>query len=552
DLCKYDYVNYADVDGLNYPVIAKPIFAGSISDWNNLTNAEKSWYFAPDTQIPEYLKDISFSLGSMGFYRLNGAKYEVGVGSTQLLLTDFGYNLLSLIFKLFKPFVGEGSYLDLLNMNRMVLEDYIYVFMKGIRARYLIATPYNAHECSYFDVAYVSDKPMKALNLRVLYLIWYNNYRDQLLEKDALKPRKDDTISDAEMVILTIPRHRCWEKDSYTTALDNPATADAVVPMLSQRTVDVAYQNMEGVGTVEADRANMDIYQVRFSDGTTFDIPTNFLSGMSPRDGTNIDVANQYFSLHVLDAVKRAQKFLRKALFYGNRIQDFIYTTWGVKHLDARLRLPEILSSSVDMAEISTLVNNTTVVTDLSSTVAGDRSGLAKGYDKGNYFERYCEESGVIMSIFCIIPQPTYAYGSDRQYYKLDRYDYPIPDFATLGMDAIYDSELVSLPTKVWNDNFELVSDPLIFGYQGRYYDSKFRQSTEHGEFLTTQDMYTFGRRWNMYDPDGRPKLNYEFVHCFPPLHMFVMEDRTEDYWRANIHHETMAELTLPYHSIYL
>ena len=93
---------------------------------------------------------------------------------------------------------------------------------------------------------------------------------------------------------------------------------------------------------------------------------------------------------------------------------------------------------------------------------------------------------------------------------------------------------------------------PLVFGYQGRYYDSKFRQSTEHGELLTTQDMYTFGRQWNIYDKDGRPKLNYEFVHCFPPLDMFVMEDKTQDYFRFDVTHNTLAELVLPYHSIYL
>ena len=46
-----------------------------------------------------------------------------------------------------------------------------------------------------------------------------------------MKPRRDDTITDDELFVLLMPRVRCWEKDSYTTALDNPATADAVVPV---------------------------------------------------------------------------------------------------------------------------------------------------------------------------------------------------------------------------------------------------------------------------------------------------------------------------------
>lgn len=520
------------------------------------------YLLSSDLPEPDYYKTIKPSFGTIYLKESDGTTVRDSGKKCEMYLTDVGYRFVSLIWKLFKPFIGEGSYLDCLNMNRMTITDFIYLIEKNFIAYYEAHSSssnyvdYSDWQNTLYSVGSLSTTPMDALNIRTLYLIWYNNYRDQLLETQAMKPRNADNITDDEMLLITIPRHRCWDKDSYTTALDNPATADAVVPTANQRTHETITMKsfpVDGAGADEIYRNDGTIYSIKFQNGDTFRIPTGFVSGLV-NNTKDINTTTSYFSLHMLDAVKRGQKFLRKALFYGNRIQDFVMSTWGVSHLDARLRLPEILATSSDMAEINTLVNNTTVVTDQSATVAGDRAGLAKGYDKGNFFERYCEESGVIISMLTIMPQPTYAYGSDRQYYRFDRFDYPIPDFATLGMDAVFDSELVCLPTAVQYDpNDSSVSSlPKVFGYQGRYYDSKFRQSTEHGELLTTQDMYTFGRRWNMYDPNGRPVLNYEFVHCFPPLDMFVMEDQTEDYWRANVHHDTMASLTLPYHSIYL
>lgn len=487
------------------------------------------------------------------------------VGDDPFYLTEKGYALLSYMYKVYKPFIGVGSYIDNLNIQRYTEKDMFYLYMCSILkvcdlSGITTTVGLNSVDVSFtYDTTMVSDVPYRALDLRVLYLIWYNNYRDQLLEKSAMKPNKSDTITDDELVLLLLPRVRCWEKDSYTTALDNPATADAVIPVNNSATNRVfsKYQNVDGYtqpdvyyssSQAEIGRNQLNVYSITdLGSNEILRIPTGYITGLSlkERQLANNDIGS--FSLHILDAVQRAQKFFQKALYFGNRIQDFIFVHWGVSDLNARLKLPELLSTSSSMAQINTLVNNTTT----AESVAGDRSGLAYGEDKGGSFSRFCEESGVIMSLFTLMPQPTYAFGTDKKYSRLDRFDYPFPDFATLGMDAVYDSELVSVPNKV-SDGSNLTSYPKVFGYQGRYYDTKFRQSTEHGELLTTQDMYTFGRRWNMYSPNERPLLNYEFVHCFPDTDMFVLNDKLEDIFRFDVHHDTMAELTLPYHSIYL
>lgn len=549
----YNHVNQPGyvhgVTNTNFIPIFRQEFKKNIEDASNNNSRLPEKY-----ELPEYWKDVENAVKSTAQFLPTIGNSQLMEDAYKLYPTDFMINFVDLWYGIYKPFIGIGSYVDCLHMFRYLPKDFIYLVWLSFLNEYHNwldggeETPESGIYLTLQPSLLVSDMSQVALNLRVQYLIWYNNYRDQLLELDAPKPRRDDTLTNNEIITLLVPRHRCWDKDSYTTALDNPATGDAVVPTHGRQYIDTAYQAVNGVGQAEVERNLMNVYEISFSDGTSYRIPSNFLSGINPKDGANVDRGNIFFSLHALDAVKRGQKFLRKALYFGNRIQDFIFTTWGVKYLDARLRLPEILSTSSAMVDLQTLVNNTTT----AESVAGDRSGYAKAYDDGNGFDRHCEEAGVIMSFLTVMPEPSYGYGSDRQYFKTDRYDYPIPEFATLGMDAVYDNELVCCPNIIMFEAGKVTEMPLVFGYQGRYYDQKFRQSTEHGELLTTQDMYTFGRHWNIYDKDGRPKLNYEFVHCFPPLDMFVMDAKTEDYFRADVTHDTLSERTLPYHSIYL
>lgn len=193
-------------------------------------------------------------------------------------------------------------------------------------------------------------------------------------------------------------------------------------------------------------------------------------------------------------------------------------------------------------------MNNTPIPSE--NVIAGDRAAYASAYDNGNSFDRFCEEHGVILSYLTIMPQITYAYGMSRDYSRVDQFDFAFSEFATLGMDAVYDTEITA--TSFAPDFVGDVHGPLVFGYQGKYYDYKAKHSEEHGELLDSQDMYTFSRRFNMFDPNGRPKLNYEFVHCFPSLDMFVVDSPFADYFRFDIRHSTAAERNLPSQSIYI
>lgn len=474
---------------------------------------------------------------------------------------------LNLYYEYYKSFIGYGSNIDYLGMGCVSFSEFMY----AILARWtgVVNDSDLVEDTTHHDVPYdlgdlpssnFSDMPLSMLHLRANYNIWYNNYRDILLESSAFEPVDSDYVEDDELFALLIPRQRCWEKDAFTTALDNPGTGNIAVPveqsMLENRRHLVL---TDGVASEQLKDNDMLVTEYTVGD-ETYRVPTGLLSGQSPIGGGVIETTG--FSLHALEAAQRAQKWLQKALYFGNRISDFYYLRFGVRFLDARLRLPELLTSSRELVKLDVIMNNTNITTEANGevfqSVAGDRAAYASAYDNGNSFDRFCEEHGVIMSFLTIMPQVTYAYGINRDYSRLDQFDFAFNDFATLGMDTVYDTEITSTALSnafLFGENQSGITRQdvgVVFGYQGRYYDYKAKHSEEHGELLDSQDMYTFSRRFNMFDKDGRPRLNYEFVHCFPDLDMFVVDSPLADYFRYDIRHSTAAERELPSQSIYI
>lgn len=500
--------------------------------------------------------------------------YKSGTFTAGLYLpTETALILFQGVYDIIKSFVGLGSNIDYLNMGRLTFSEFLYCII--ITLPMIVSSVGSipagrigsgvAYDLDFGSLKY-SESPLHILHLRANYCVWYNNYRDVLLETECMEPQDTDAITYEELFTLLVPRQRCWDKDAFTTALDNPGTGNVGVPFSlssagyygeSVRGYDITKINNIGIiddgdmNPYVIDKDNSNIAEVTIGDDK-WRIPTAYLSGKNPLENlptpSGEDVTVSGFSLYALDAAKRAQKWLQKALFFGNRITDFYYMRFGVKHLDARLHKPELLTSSSELVKLDVVMNNTNITTEaggeIYQSVAGDRSAYASAYDNGNSYDRFCEEHGVILSYLTIMPQPTYAYGQGRDYSRLDQFDYAFAEFATLGMDAVYDTEICS--TSFNRDGAK------VFGYQGRYYDYKAKHSEEHGELLDSQDMYTFGRRFDMFSEDGAPKLNYAFVHCFPPLDMFVVDSKLADYFRFDMRHSTAAERLLPAQSIYI
>lgn len=450
---------------------------------------------------------------------------------------------IQLIYDVIKPFVGVGSNWDMLGYGAVKYVDLLAVTLGN--ALNGVTTLMD----DYTSIAYQGNMPysLNALDLRCLYSVWYWYYRDVLLEKDAPEPRKTDEIESDELFTLLIMRHRCWEKDTFTTALADTGNGSVVVPLQDGVVTGSLTEYVQQVPLKDEQSVKlqgMDVVSYTLTDGTKLNFPSRFLLGKHDIGGNvDNDVRDTAFSLDTLDRARTLQKWLSKALVYGNRPEDALYTRWRVKYADARLQLPEFISKDSTLVRMDVLVNNTT--NEISN--AGDKASNMYANTQGAGFNEYFYEHGLLLTLATVMPENDYGYGRRRDVSRLDAFDYPDPDFARLGYDAVYTDELVVGPISSEFLQQNATAQPLeVFGYQRRYYDFVTKHSEIHGELLDTMDYYTFARKFSVYDRSKYPLLNYEFVHCHPRTDMFVMNDPRVSLMWFDVHHSQVVTRALP------
>lgn len=408
-----------------------------------------------------------------------------------------------------------------------------------------------------------SEIPINWMALRAAYWCWYWNYRDQLIELNVLDPEEDmrsSTISAEEILNCLVVRQRCWFKDTYTTALTETGDGNLVVPTAlgvlenttSLKITEVVQQLDNTKNEQGAVNAGTNITRIKVGD-ITYDVPSRYLS-LPSSVSSPIDSTTTYgLSLDLFDRFKRLSSWISKRLILGTEYDDVIYSSFMVKLSNVEMRVPQILSAGRTQVSINVVVNNTTT----AEQIAGDKTAVAwadnqDDMDSQNYF---AEQHGLCLHFMTIMPIPSYPQGIQRHYLRQNRFDYYWPEFSQLGFDAVYNIELTGLfpvGTSAPHLDKNLLA---VFGYQGRYYDYKMSQDEQHGRLLTDLSYLTFGRRFGSFTPVTgveqpdiyeQAKLNYIFVHCWPSLEPFVMNDRFEDVFRSDVHFRSGWERPIP------
>lgn len=407
--------------------------------------------------------------------------------------------------------------------------------------------------------AVFSSIPLTWLQMRALYVCWYWNYRDQLLETDAMDPESDEFlssyVSSREIVVCILLRRRCWYKDTFTTALTNTGSGNLYVPVEMDglqsgqrqfRYFDMQGQLMNTTDYHEALAQGASIASIEVGD-LAYQIPMNYLT--TARDATaglNISTNAEYLSLDLFDRIRRLRTFIQKRLVLGYEYDDVLWSSFKVRLSNVRMRIPELLSRGRDSVSINTIINNTNIP---DGQIAGDKTATAWANGTSSEIDKFIEEHGLLISFMTIMPIQSYSGGLPRRLLKKERYDMLWPEFATMGMDAVYNAELAAPRGDGSANGLTDAQALMVFGYQGRYYDLKSCQDEEHGRLRSDLNYLTFSRE---FSKDNPPKLNYEFVHCHPRLDMFVTDDPLEDVFRADSYSMLNFSRTLPVASEYI
>lgn len=372
----------------------------------------------------------------------------------------------------------------------------------------------------YFGIPTPPDDPafevnLNALPFRAYQLIYNEYYRDQNLQA-PIAITKASVVDATEMTLLTQMRKRCWEKDYLTSALPWAQRGDEVMlPNQVVSTGDAATLALQVPGG-----------------GLPVDGPLEIEAGEVTNGITKINLdnhANVEISINDLRRSARLQEWLEKNARGGSRYIEQILSHFGVRSSDARLQRPEYLGGGKQPIVISEVLS-TAETTDLPQ---GNMAGHGISMGKTNNFQKFFEEHGFILGIMSTLPRTAYQDGIHRMWRKFDKFDYYFPEFANLGEQEVQNYEVFM--------DYKNVGNLETFGYQSRFSEYKFANSTVHGDFRVPMDYYHMGRKFT-----ARPSLNSGFVTADPTHRVFASTDVNEHKLYCQIYHDVKAIRPMP------
>lgn len=369
----------------------------------------------------------------------------------------------------------------------------------GSLADYLGAASFNP----------VNSRYVNALPFRAYNLIWNEYYRDQNLQEEINIYKGDgiDTITPTSIL------NRNWEKDYFTSALpwtqrgpevSVPLAEDALVYLNNstneQKIILPGTEDQLGLANLQASKTELgdsiaDLVADDQISGTTIADPKldpngTFSVDLRQSSGVNINELRRSIAL---------QRWLETNARGGSRYIEQIYSHFGVKSSDARLQRPEFLGGGIQPLSISEVLQ-TSASTENSDLGSMAGHGISAATTK--QFRKFFEEHGLIIGLISVMPKTSYMQGTRRLFGKFDRFDYYFPEFANLGEQEVWNSEIYD------DGTLPQGAESGTFGYQSRYAEYKYIPNTVHGDLQS--DAF---QAWTLVRKFGeKPVLNDEFV----------------------------------------
>nr|WAE43807.1 MAG: major capsid protein [Microviridae sp.] len=337
-----------------------------------------------------------------------------------------------------------------------------------------------------------------------LYWDWYAD-EDIMGLTNIFPGMLSDGDNSSNPYVTNILHARNWDKDYFTSCKPWPQKAPTVIiPAFNGTNVSVSatstaqFKNIGGstittgqtIATAGSVLAGADFTPQASSQNIGIDVGSA---------GLNITGANLIAASGTMEQLRKAmalQKFFESDSRGGTRYIETIYQHFDENNSDYRLQRSEYIGSTSQPLVISEVLNMTGGVTGVpQGQMAGHGIAVAKHADGMNY---HCKEHGMLMGIMSVMPTTSYFQGIDRKWFRPTRLDYPWPEFANLGEQAVTNGEIYWTGTGV---------DANTFGYIQRYAEWKARMNRVCGDFRTSLNFWHWGRYFSV-----APNLNSAFI----------------------------------------